>query len=210
MGSFEDHMRYGVAAYVVTLVLAGVPTAYLFQEGVVGNGEVALAVGGGVVGLPFAVAGAGFPDIDHHAAKPHRFFRRWVSVIAAVVGGYVLFASGLAVEAGVTTAAAVEAPGAPEPVVGGAFAALGAVALGATAFVGVGVVKPRHRGITHTLRAGFVVAGIVGVAVGYAVYVFVPSAAFFVGGVAATAFFVGFLSHLQCDGLLFGVLPDAM
>ncbi len=202
-------MRYGVAAYVVAVALAGVLTAYLFAEGVVGNGGLALAVGGAVLGFPFAVAGAGFPDIDHHAAKPHRFFRRWLSVIAASVGGYVLFASGVAVEAGATTAAAVEAD-APEPVVGGAVAAVGAVGLGATAFVGVGILKPRHRGITHTLRAGFVVAGIVGVAVGYGVYVFVPSAAFFAGGVASTAFFVGFLSHLQCDGLLFGILPDAM
>jgi hypothetical protein len=211
MGSFEDHMRYGIGAYLAVVFLLAAPVGYLVYNGYVGGMSVALAVGAAVGGFPFAVAGAGFPDIDHHAAKPHRFFKKWVSVIASVVGGYAFYASGVAVKTGGATVEALEAaPGLPEPFVGVAFATAGGVAAGGLVFVAVGVLKPRHRGVTHTLGAGFFVAGLIGVAAGYAAAVVFPSAAVFAGGIAATGFFVGFLSHLQCDGLLFRFLPDAM
>lgn len=212
MGSFEDHVRYGVAFYSGAVLLVSAPVAYLIGEGALGTGGVALAAGAAVVGFPFALAGASFPDVDHHSAKPHRLFRRWISVAAAVVSGYVLFASGLGSEAGfvVAEAAGVEVGGVPEAAAGGVVAVAGGVAAAGGAFVGVGVVKPRHRGITHTVRAGVVVAAVVGTGFGYAVSVLVPSVAASAGGIAASAFFVGFLSHLQCDGMLIGFLPDAM
>jgi hypothetical protein len=219
MGSFEDHMRYGVAAYVVFVVGCAAVVGYLVYSGRAGVTEAALGAAGAVGGFPFAVAGAGFPDIDHHAAKPHRFFKRWVSVIAGIVGAYLLYASGVAVEAG---AAAMEevttASIAPEPLVGVAVAGIGGVGAGVAAYVGVGVLKPPHRGVTHSLPAGLVVSVLVGVGVGYAASVvgavLLPSPPLVVGGltggVVSSAFFVGFLSHLQCDGLLVGFLPDAM
>jgi hypothetical protein len=212
MGSFEDHVRYGVAFYAGAVLLVSAPVAYLLGEGALGTGGAALAAGAAVLGFPFALAGASFPDVDHHSAKPHRLFRRGVSVAAAVVSGYVVFASGLGSEAGfvVAEAAGVEVGGVPEAAVGGVVAVAGGIAAAGVAFVGVGVVKPRHRGVTHTVRAGAVVAGVVGAGFGYAVSVFAPSVAASVGGVAAAAFFVGFLSHLQCDGMLVGFLPDAM
>jgi hypothetical protein len=219
MGSFEDHMRYGVVAYAVAVVLSVAGVGYLVYAGRAEVQHAALVGGAAVAGFPFAVAGAGFPDIDHHAAKPHRYFKKWVSVIAAVVGGYVLFTSGVAAEAGTAAMDGVAtASVAPEPVVGGGMAAVGGVVSGIVAYLGVGLLKPPHRGVTHTLGAGIVVAGVVGVGVGYAggviVPLIVPSSAFTVGaiagGIAGGSFFIGFLSHLQCDGLLVGVLPDAM
>ena len=212
MGSFEDHVRYGVAFYAGAVLLVSAPVAYLLGEGALGTGGAALAAGAAVLGFPFALAGASFPDVDHHSAKPHRLFRRWVSVAAAVVSGYVLFASGVGFDVGVAAAeaAGVSVGGVPDAVLGGATAVAGAFAAAGVAFVGVGVVKPRHRGITHTVRAGVVVAAVVGTGFGYSVSVFVPSVAAAAGGIAAVAFFVGFLSHLQCDGMLVGFLPDAM
>lgn len=211
MGSFEDHMRYGVAAYVLAVVVSAGVVVYLFREDTLGAEELLLAVGAAVAGFPFVVAGAGFPDVDHHAAKPHRFFKKWVSVISAVAGGYVLFSSGFASEAGVTAAdEVVTASVAPEPVVGGAVAAVGGVVAGGVVFSAVAVLKPPHRGVTHTLHAGVVVAALIGVGVGYGASLFAPSLGIVAGGVASGGFFVGFLSHLQCDGLLVGFLPDAM
>jgi len=211
MGSFEDHVRYGIWFYAVTVLLVLAPLGYFFGNGRLDSIGVVFSVGAAVIGFPFALAGASFPDIDHHSAKPHRFFRKGTSVTAGVIAGYVLFVSGIAVEAGVTSAEAVEAaPDAPETVLGGGVAFAGALAAGTVAFVGVGVLKPRHRGVTHTLGAGFVVACIVGVGVWYAVSFVTPSFGVPSGGVAGAAFFVGFLSHLQCDGLLVGFLPDAM
>lgn len=212
MGSFEDHVRYGVWFYAGAVLSASAPLAYLFGEGTLGAGGAALALGGAIVGFPFALAGASFPDVDHHSAKPHRMFKRWVAAAVAVVSGYVLFASGYAAEAGVvaTDAAGLELGGAADSVVGVGVAAAGAVTAAGAAFVGVGVLKPRHRGVTHTLRAGTVVAAVVGAGFGYSVSVVDPSIGVFAGGAAAASFFVGFLSHLQCDGLLVGFLPDAM
>ncbi|MDZ7687797.1 MAG: metal-dependent hydrolase [Halobacteriales archaeon] len=211
MGSFEDHVRYGVGFYTCAVLLTFVPLAYFLADGTLDSVAVAFGVGAAVVGFPFALAGASFPDIDHHSAKPHRFFKRWVAVASGVAAGYVLFASGVAVEAGYVAVETVEAaPDAPEPVLGGSVAFFGAVAFGSVAFAAIGVLKPRHRGVTHTLGAGFVVACIVGVCVWYAVSVFVPSLGVPAGGVAGASFFVGFLSHLQCDGLLLRILPDAM
>ncbi|MFP4189159.1 MAG: metal-dependent hydrolase [Halobacteriales archaeon] len=219
MGSFEDHMRYGVASYVLAVVIGGGGVAYLFSRGMVGVSDVVVAAVGGVAAFPFAVAGAGFPDIDHHAARPHRFFKKWVSVIAAVVGAYLLFVSGVAVEAG--TAAVDEVATAsvvPEPVVGGGVAAVGGVAAAGTAYLAVTYLKPPHRGVTHSLSTGVVVAAGVGVGIGYAASMVAPlvlsasppMVGALAGGIAGGGFLVGFLSHLQCDGLLVGVLPDAM
>lgn len=212
MGSFEDHVRYGVAFYAGAVLLVSAPVAYLLGEGSLDGGGITLAVSAAVVGFPFALAGASFPDVDHHSAKPHRMLRRWIAFAAAVVSGYALLESGVAAEVG---AAAVDAfgTGATDPqeaVVGVAVAASGGVAAAFAAFVGIGILKPRHRGMTHTLRAGFVVAVIVGVGTGYAASVVAPSGGALFGGVAAASFFVGFLSHLQCDGMLVGFLPDAM
>jgi len=214
MGSFEDHLRYGVGFYAVAAVLTCVFSAYLFREGVLSARDAAVVFGGAVAGFPFTLAGAGFPDIDHHKAKPHRFFKRWVAVAAAVFAGYVLFVSGVALEAGATATDTVgAAPDATEVemVAGFGVVAVGAVVAAGVAVVGVTVLKPRHRGITHTLRAGFGVAAGVGLVVGYTAGVVVPpEVAVLAGGVAGVSFFVGFLSHLQCDGLLVGFLPDAM
>lgn len=211
MGSFEDHVRYGVAFYVVGFGVALVPLAYAFGDGSLGEGTLPFVFGAAVFGSVFALAGASFPDVDHHAAKPHRFFRKWVAVGSGAVAGYTLFASGVAVKAGTVAVRSVEAvPDAPEPVLGGGVAVAGGVAAGAAAFVGVGALKPRHRGVTHTLRAGFIVALGVSAGVWYAVSYVAPSVGVLAGGVAGASFFVGFLSHLQCDGLLVGFLPDAM
>ena len=211
MGSFEDHVRYGVLFYVAAVVVASVPLAYGFGNGALEEKALPLVAAAGVFGFVFAFAGASFPDIDHHAAKPHRFFRRWVAVGAGAVAGYLLFSSGVAVEAGATTVEAVETvPDAPEAVLGGGVAVAGAFVAGTTAFVGISVLKPRHRGVTHSLGTGGVVALGVGACVWYGVSYFAPSLGLLAGGVAGASFFVGFLSHLQCDGLLVGFLPDAM
>jgi len=212
MGSFEDHVRYGVGFYAGAVLLVSAPVAYLLGEGALGAGGVVLAGGAAVVGFPFALAGASFPDVDHHSAKPHRMFRRWMSLTAAVVSGYVLLASGVGYDMGVAAAeaAGVSVGGVSDAALGGVAAVAGAFAAAGVSFVGVGVVKPRHRGVTHTLRAGAVVAALVGTGFGYAASFVFPSFAAPAGGVAAASFFVGFLSHLQCDGMLVGFLPDAM
>ncbi|MDY7083205.1 MAG: hypothetical protein SXQ77_12570, partial [Halobacteria archaeon] len=84
MGSFEDHMRYGIASYVLVLLVGGGVVGYLVYTGspIIDSNVVLLAVVSGGIALPFTIAGAGFPDIDHHASKPHRWFRKWFSISA--------------------------------------------------------------------------------------------------------------------------------
>jgi hypothetical protein len=211
MGSFEDHVRYGVAFYAAAVVVSLVPLAYGFGDGALGVERLVSVAPACLLGFVFALAGASFPDIDHHSAKPHRFFRRWVAVGAGAVGGYFLFVTGVGAEAGAAALGWVEAaPEAPETVLGGGVSVVGGVAAGAAAFVAVSVLKPRHRGVTHSPGAGVVVALGVCVCVWYAASFVAPSVGVLAGGVAGASFFVGFLSHLQCDGLLVGFLPDAM
>ncbi|MDY6779435.1 MAG: hypothetical protein SV760_02580, partial [Halobacteria archaeon] len=85
----------------------------------------------------------------------------------------------------------------------------GGVVGGVLVFYGVGFAKPKHRGITHALTTGAVVAGVVGLGVGFAGSELVsPEIGYVAGGIGGLSFFVGFLSHLQCDGLLVGFLPS--
>ncbi|MDY6780075.1 MAG: hypothetical protein SV760_05955, partial [Halobacteria archaeon] len=89
MGNFEDHMRYGVASYLLLLVAVGAATVYGVRSGVVEVGTgVTVGVGSAVLGFPLTMAGAGFPDIDHQDAKPHRWLRKWLSVSAGGVSVY--------------------------------------------------------------------------------------------------------------------------
>lgn len=209
MGSFEDHMRYGVAAYLLVVGAVGILTGYAVYTGGIGMGAdaVALWAGASAIGFPFSLLGAGFPDIDHGDAKPHRYLKKWLSVTTAVVSGYLLFASEAVVGIGTRVLGEVGAE-VPETAISVVGAVAGGIVAGIGARIAVDILKPKHRGVTHTLGAGFVVATIIGAVLGYAGGVFAPSLGVFVGGVCATAFFVGFLSHLQCDGLLVGILPD--
>jgi len=208
MGSFEDHMRYGVAAYLLVVGVGGILTGYtVYTGGFVGADAVGLWAGASVIGFPFALLGAGFPDIDHGDAKPHRYLKKWLSVTTTVASGYLFFSSEAVVGIGtqVLGDAGVEIP---EVAIAVSIGVSGGIIVGIGTRIAVDVLKPKHRGVTHTVGAGFVVAALIGALFGYSSRVVAPSLGVFVGGVCATAFFIGFLSHLQCDGLLVGVLPD--
>jgi len=208
MGNFEDHMRYGVGAYLLVVGVGGILTGYSVYKGMdVGVDGLVLWASASVLGFPFALLGAGFPDIDHGDAKPHRYLKKWLSVGAAVVAGYLLFVSEATATVGGEVAREVGVE-VPETGVALAGAVVGGVLAGVGARLAVDFLKPKHRGVTHTLGAGFVVAALVGGVSGYAGGLVAPPLRAFVGGICATSFFVGFLSHLQCDGLLLGVLPD--
>lgn len=199
MGNFDDHMRYGAFSYLLVLI-AFMAVSFRFEVLVLG----ALASG---LALPFTFLGAAFPDVDHHSSKPHRWLRQFVFVSVSLVAGYffVFETRSNFVE----LAARVEAPLENE-----ALALIGAVVsaflVGGIGFLLIGVLRPKHRGITHTLRTGFVMSSLAGAGSWYAAFLVVPEFAFVLGGGAFVGFFFGFLSHLQCDGLLVGFLPDAM
>lgn len=183
MGNFQDHMRYGVGSYVTVF--------------------------GCLFALPFVIGGAAFPDIDHHASKPHKWLRSGVFVSTTLISAFLFVSEGsfysLTLAEGVKTASGA-------PLSDGALSLIiigvGALIVGVVAEYAVGFFKPVHRGVTHTLTTGGLVSAILGGAVALGLTLVFPDVSLLLGAVAGMSFFIGFLSHLQCDGLFFRYLPE--
>lgn len=108
-----------------------------------------------------------FPDIDHHNSIVHRKMKALVILLVAAVPAVV---------------------GYPNPVamlVGGGIAAVGA-------HYTFGMVKPKHRTVTHTFRFCVLFSAITGAVSLYAFNTFLP----------AVFTFIAYLSHLVLDGTL--------
>lgn len=186
----EGHLRAGVA---VQLLLVAVVTVG-YAGGVVRLGVVAMTA----LVFPVTVAGALFPDLDHHASLPYRY-GRWV--LPPLLGA-------LVVVVGVRYWDAIAAAlgGGQQPVPAGFLSGVLVASFGwATCIVGYAafpVLRPPHRTITHRVSTGVVVAvcvgGVVGLVIGGRGLSTTGDQMAVVW--ASGAFLVGFLSHLAMDG----------
>jgi phage shock protein PspC (stress-responsive transcriptional regulator) len=192
MGNYEEHVQYGHVAYVLLCIAV---TGALLSGGVqLLEGALLLA------GMyPFVRLGAAFPDVDHHASHPHRMLKK-VMFVTGIVGTYLLVLTfGFEPLLGVVTefvpverASAVTSVGILVLALLGGVVTQGAV----TRF------RPKHRGITHRIPTGLVVSVVIAGVLGGTGTYFGVQYAVTVSAVFAGAFFIGFLSHLQCDGML--------
>jgi hypothetical protein len=192
MSGFQTHLRVGVKLHVVATVLTGV--AYVASlVGVVTLLTVAAC-------LPATVAGALFPDLDHHSSIPTRLFHHYGPWVAATIVAVLAVAN-----AGTLVALAAIPRVGLDPGYLAGVASAGAVL---AVFVGVRRVgpslRPSHRGPTHRLPVALAVSGSFGASSGLvALELAAPwTVARVVAIAAAATFLLGVLSHLWKDGLL--------
>lgn len=192
MGNYEEHKRYGNIVYIII----GVAIA-----GAVASGGLSFLVGLplAVVVYPFVRAGAAFPDIDHHASRPHHGLRRLMFVIGTI-GSFFLFytQSLIPIETGIQQLP-VDVP--PE-ISTAMIIHIAALLCGWGLRESVSYFRPKHRGITHRIPTGIALTlGICGF-IWYTIttLTFELPTLFALG--SGGAFFLGFLSHLRCDDML--------
>lgn len=189
MGNFEDHMRWAAGSYVLGLLILGL---------IVTTVSLPLTVLGlAALSLPLTLAGGAFPDIDHHASKPYKAFRLFTTIAGVGGGAYAIFAFGEPLS---TTVAA--SAGLPQAAVWGGFIIAGGISIGLISRFTLAIVQPRHRGPTHRVPIGLLVTAGIGGAIGFLATSISLLTPLLIGGVAAGFFFMGFMSHLACDGML--------
>jgi small-conductance mechanosensitive channel len=192
MGNYEDHVRYGHAAYAL-LAIALV--------GAVASGGLSILLGGVLIvaAYPLARLGAAFPDIDHHASKPHHALRKVMFVVGTIISLFVIYTQPFVELDDLVVGLNVGIS--PEATV--ALLAHGvSLLIGLLARESVSWFRPKHRGITHRVPTGVAVTGILAALSGYVLTTLAVPGALATTSVLSVAFFVGFLSHLQCDGML--------
>jgi hypothetical protein len=176
------------------LLVAGVTFGYVTSVVPVRLLATAAAV------LPLTLAGALFPDLDHHSSLPYRYGRRFLPPILAVVALIV----GVRYRVPIAVAlAGTSAPSLGRFLSGAVVASLGwGTWVACTALFPV--LRPSHRTVTHRVPTGVVTAlcvgGIVSLLVGGQGPLLASEQVFVI--VTSVAFLVGFVSHLAADGIL--------
>lgn len=189
MGSFEDHVNYGVAAHLVVIATA---------LGLVYTGVIPpVTAGAAIVLFPLTLLGAIFPDIDHKHAKPYRIFRKTASVIAGF-GMAVLWYTYNDLLSVLVTRTPIETD---VSVVAGMLIVVFSVLSGSLTWWLIDIVRPKHRGVTHRIPTGLLLSGAI-VLLFDALFVTLFTEHLSFAIVAGGCFFFGFLSHLYCDGML--------
>jgi hypothetical protein len=189
MSSFETHVRVGAAVHFA------LTTASLLVPAL---GGPAAAVVATTIGLPLTIAGAVFPDVDHHASKPYRLAERWVPRCGVGLLGLALARESDHLQ---NLVALFVSPPRSRFYAGCLYVLL---LLGARFGVrrAVAICRPAHRTVTHAVSTAVLVSGFVagcGVVFLRAVASTRPS---LIGGVWGLCFLTGMLSHRYCDGLV--------
>jgi hypothetical protein len=189
MSSFETHVRIGTAVHFA------LTTVSLLVLALGGPVIVVIAT---TISFPVTIAGATFPDIDHHASKPYHLAKRWMPRF-----GVGLLGVALAKEIDHLQNLVALFITAPQSRF---YAGCLYILLLLGARVGVrqafSICRPAHRTVTHAVSTGGIVSGFVagcGVVLSQSIAMTQPP---LIGSVWGLCFFAGVLSHLHCDGLV--------
>jgi hypothetical protein len=189
---YEQHIRIGVAAHAVAVVLIGLSTRVGLPPVVV------IGAAGG--SLPMTLVGAAVPDLDEPSSKPYRYF-------GPVMTGLVTSGAFILLHANLRYLVTLADRLIPSPLAG---PIAGEIALGAPLVLGVVTYrlipellqKMDHRELCHQIPTG-VVASIAIYASGVTLLAVAGAPhPLLISGVFAVSFFIGFCSHLYADGLL--------
>lgn len=189
MSDFETHVRSAIRWYLLIPLCAVV--LYIF-------GEITASIFlTAIVCIPVTILGASTPDLDHHSSIPYRSAVRWGpyllgAMVAEITVGnraqiVTLYRLGVESQtawfvAGLTCACAVSAT------------------VRGTAWL-IPRLRPRHRGPLHRLPSGIVGSILcTGLAMIWFPTALLPTLAHQI--LFASAYILGFLSHLSQDGLL--------
>lgn len=187
MTDFEGHKRLGYYAIGIYSLVAisslGVyPSLLSHIPGIIGLGSI------------IVLAGAFFPDIDHHASIPHKKFKQGMSLI----GGILLATGVIALSPYLQSRISIsQLPN--ECII--AVATVASFIIGNKAVsVLVTRFRPKHRGITHKKTTGLIIASIIYVSVSTQAINLPVSDTY--APFLAIAWISGFLSHLYGDNML--------
>jgi hypothetical protein len=151
--------------------------------------------------LPLTLAGALFPDLDHHSALPYRYGKRLVPLILALVALFV----GIRYRELIAVVLAEGSASSYGQFVSGAFVASLGWGTWIVSTALFPVLRPPHRTITHRVPTGVVAALCVGGMVSLLIGGrggLIPTERMFVIA-TSVAFLLGFVSHLAADGVVF-------
>jgi len=193
MGDYEEHLHYGYSSYIlyfasVAVTVATTPISFL--TGVLLS----------VIGFPIVIIGAIFPDTDHHASKPHQMLKKLMFFVG-IIGSFYFFS----VQSFLPIQELIAEINTPLSAENQFYIAILLVSLliGLLSRQSVVWFRPKHRGITHRLPTGIVLStSLIGV-FWYVSYTLQYSYSSVIGLLLGSAFFIGFLSHLHCDELLY-------
>lgn len=189
MGDFETHMRWAGGAHMVAATVL-LMTILLTELPLLLSALL-------ILGVPFTFAGASFPDIDHHASKPNRYFKLFLlgtgTLIAAYLFGIYFFES---IEELILQ---YNMSGRPITTV---TAVVFSLLVGGLVSYLFDIIRPKHRGPTHRIPIGLVVTMILIVALSFSLASAGVTVPYIIGVGIGGFFFSGFLSHLACDGML--------
>lgn len=193
MGNFEDHVEYGVTAFLFTASL-------LFVFAYINNWSYELLIAMLPIAFGLTLLGSILPDIDHHNSRPFQMLRL---ILPTSIGIAVLVSIAFQLET-VQQLTVVLMGRSVETVVIG----IGAFGIASTASVlthrAIGHFRPPHRGITHTHLFNaivFLVTSIVGVLLVQPLS-FELAETIVIGVAFGSAVSIGVLAHLRCDGIV--------
>jgi len=189
---YQQHLRVGVAGHAVMVLLVGVGSALSETDPL-----VLRTVG---IALPVTLAGAVTPDLDEPRSRPYRQFRPFVAVMSTVFILSVVNGHHHRVVELVEMSLRVTNPA----FVAGEVTVICGLLAGVGSYYAVSPLlrKPTHRDLLHQLPTGTVIALVL-----YPLFVTVLTSMaiprpLVIARVLASAFLVGFVSHLAGDGLL--------
>lgn len=193
MTDCKAHLRYGFGAHM--LLVAAVTLGYIGSVVQMRMLATTAAI------LPLTLAGALFPDLDHHSALPYRYGKRLVPLILALVALFV----GIRYRELIAVVLAEGSASSYGQFVSGAFVASLGWGTWIVSTALFPVLRPPHRTITHRVPTGVVAAlcvgGIVSLLIGGRGGL-IPTERMFVIA-TSVAFLLGFVSHLAADGVVF-------
>lgn len=193
MGNFEEHVEYGLGAFLITASL-------LFVFAYIQNWSYGLLVGLLPIAFGLTLFGSLLPDIDHHNSRPFQTLRLVLpaSVAIAVLAGVSFRVSML--QTLIETAFQVETT---QFIIALSGFILALVCAGVTRWA-IAHFRPPHRGITHTHAFNmfvFLISVLVfGVLLNPLTYGMIETVVIAVAMGASVS--VGVLAHLRCDGIV--------
>lgn len=193
MTDCKAHLRYGFGVHM--LLVAAVTLGYIGSVVQMRMLATTAAI------LPLTLAGALFPDLDHHSALPYRYGKRLVPLILALVALFV----GIRYRELIAVVLAEGSASSYGQFVSGAFVASLGWGTWIVSTALFPVLRPPHRTITHRVPTGVVAALCVGGMVSLLIGGrggLIPTERMFVIA-TSVAFLLGFVSHLAADGVVF-------
>lgn len=191
MGNFEDHIKYGIYAYPLTLALV-ISIAYFTSW----SYTVTISI------LPIALLttliGAVLPDIDHHNSYPYQAVKRYLPLV--ISSGFLLLYT-----AQITTIHTILPSHQYKTITTTAFIGfIISIVLLFSSRKGISIARPPHRGITHS-KLFLAATAILTVIITYASLstTTLPTSTQQTSSIStALSFTIGMLAHHACDDIL--------